>query len=302
MDGIFQEWLNANSGRAFPLAENSLRTGASGLVKIPDSLIVAAQICMTPAYAAGLFYIHSLSVSPSTITIEVGYRPESGPMRNVATIPVPVASHFENTTYAFSGAGQDSALLGSLTIGTLDETLNNVPGIVIFEPESTPFEVSCLMVSTPALEAVELYERGVLFGRFTRVLKLRAGENIRLSYVDGDTNTIRIDAIANENLINPGDCANATPLPPPIRTINGQPGIDGNFNVDGGKCIAADASPGLLTLEDLCSSSCCGCDELKALMAALKQVEAQRDQLNTLIHSAMAQQSAMLISLAAAKQ
>ena len=68
MDGIFQEWLNANSGRAFPLAENSLRTGASGLVKIPDSLIVAAQICMTPAYAAGLFYIHSLSVSPSTIT------------------------------------------------------------------------------------------------------------------------------------------------------------------------------------------------------------------------------------------
>lgn len=302
MDGTFPEWLNANSGRAFPLAENSLRTGANGLVKIPDSLIVAAQICMTPSYAGGQFYIHSLSVSPSTIVIEVGYQPVSGPVRNIAVVPVPVTSHAENTTYAFSGAGQDSSLLGSLTIGTLADTLENVPGIVLFEPESTPLEVSCLMVSSPALEAVEIYERGALFGRFTKILKLRAGENIRLSYVDGDTNTIRIDAIANENLVNPGDCANVTPLPPPIRTINGQPGIEGNFNVDGGKCIAADASPGLLTLSDLCSQSCCGCNELSTLMAALKQVEAQRDQLNLLIQSSMAQQSAMLISLAAAQQ
>jgi hypothetical protein len=78
--------------------------------------------------------------------------------------------------------------------------------------------------------------------------------------------------------------------------------VDGDFSVDGGKCITTETAAGLLKIIDLCSSSCCGCDELQALMAAIKQVEAQKDQLKGLINTVVAQQSAMIANLAAQQQ
>jgi hypothetical protein len=302
MDGIFPEWLNANSGRAYPLAENSSRKDISGNIKIPDSLIVAAQINMLPYYATGGFFIQQVSVSPSTVVISVGFQPLTGAARLISYVSVPVATHRENSTYPFVGSGQDTSVLGSITVGLLADTLESVPGIQSFSSTATPFEVSALMVSSPALEAVEVYEGGALVGRFPRVLKLRAGENIRLSRVNGDANTIRIDASPGANLTNPGDCENVVPLPPPIRTINGEPSIEGNFNIDGGKCIACDAVAGLLQIKDLCSQSCCGCSELQVLMAAQKLVEAQATQLQNQINIVVTQQAAMLTNLASQQQ
>lgn len=125
---------------------------------------------------------------------------------------------------------------------------------------------------------------------------------MRFSRVDGDANTIRIDASPGANLTDPGDCENAIPLPPPIRTINNVPPVEGNFNIDGGKCISCDASPGLLEIKDLCAQSCCGCSELSVLMAGLKMVDAQRDQLQNQINTVVVQQTAMLANLAAQQQ
>lgn len=302
MNGIFPEWLNANAGRAYPLAESSTRLDVSGQIKIPDSLIVAAQINMLPAYTVGTFFIQTLSVSPSLVTISIGYQPQTGIPRRVSSVSVSVPLHVENTAYPFVGSGQDTSVLGSITVGLLTETLERVPGIQNFDFNSAPFEVSALMVSSPALEAVELYEGRALFGRFSRVLKLRAGENMRFSRVEGDANTIRIDASPGANLVDPGDCENAVPLPPPIRTINNIPPVDGNFNIDGGKCIACDTSPGLLEIKDLCAQSCCGCSELQVLMTSLKLVDAQRDQLQNQIRIVVVQQTAMLANLAAQQQ
>lgn len=302
MNAVFPEWLNANSGRAYPLTENSSRTDVSGNIKIPNSLIVAAQINMLPSYATGAFFIQQVSVSPSVVAISVGFHPASGPDRLIATVSVPAATHKENATYPFVGSGQDTSVLGSLTIGSLSDALETVPGVQLFTPDTTPFEVSALMVSSPALEAVEIYEGGNLLGRFSSVLKLRAGENVVLSYVDGDPNTIRIDASPGANLTDPSACSNAVPLPPPIRTINGVPSVEGNFNLDGGKCISCDAIAGLIQLKDLCSQSCCGCSELQVLMTALKMVEAQAAQLQNQISTVVAQQSAMLTNLAAQQQ
>lgn len=302
MNGVFPEWLNANSGRAYPLAENSSRTDTSGLVTVPDSLIVAAQINMLPSYVAGTFFISEIVVSTATILISISFAPPGSTTRVVASISVPVAQHTSGTTYPFVGSGQDSSVLGSVTIGSLDDTLSGVPGKVTFEATSTPFEVGALMVSSPALEAVELYSSGALFGRYTSVLKLRAGENIVLSRVDDDPSTVRISARAGANLTQQSDCENAQPVPEPIRTINGIPGLNGNFDIDGGKCIDVATEPGLLKLTDLCAQSCCGCDELASLMAGLKQIEAQKAQLEMQINTVVAQQSSMLVNLAAQQQ
>lgn len=297
MNAVFPEWLNANSGRAFPLSERGSRLDTTGSIKLPDSLIVAAQINMLPSYAGGTFYIKAVQVSISTILITVGYSTGST-QRDIATITIPVRGHVENSTFSFVGNGSDSSVLGSLTIGNLDAALNSIPGGSVFEPGSTMFEVSALFVSSPALEAIEVYSGTTLFKRFDNILKLRAGENIRISLVDDDPDVIRIDAISGENLTKPDDCENAIPIPPCIRTINNQPPDEnGNFNIDGGRCISVETAPGVLTLKDLCSQSCCGCDELSELVSGLQSIEGQIAQLRSQIDSTVVQQSLMITNL-----
>jgi hypothetical protein len=297
MNPVFPEWLNANSVRSFPLSENGSRRSLPGGVVLPNSLIVAAQINMLPAYAVGVFFVRSVVATPSRVVISIGYS-EGVEQRSVASIHIPVSSHKENTTYPFVGTGQDSSILGSLTIGDITETLASVPGEIFFEKEATAFEVSALFVSSPALEAIEVYSGSVLVKRFDRVLKLRAGENIRITLVDDDPDTIRLDAIQGENLVSPDDCENAPPIPPCIRTINNQPPDEnGNFDIDGSKCIDAVTSPGLIVLKDLCSQSCCGCNELSELVAGLQGVEAQIAQLNNQMNVSVVQQSLMLSNI-----
>lgn len=297
MNAVFPDWLNANSGRAYPLSENGSRLDSTSTIKIPDSLIVAAQINMLPSYIGGTFFIRFISVSSFAIIITIGYS-ILGADRDVAKITVSPGAHKENDTYAFVGSGQDSSILGSLTIGRLDDALSTVPGGVEFSSESSSFEVSALFVSSPAIEAVEVYSGNSLVKRFSSVLKLRAGENIRLTYVDPDQNIIRIDAISGENLTEPSGCENATPLPPCIRTINGQVADEnGNFNIDGGKCIDVTASKGNIKLEDLCSKSCCGCTELEELVAGLKGVEGQISQLKFQMDATVVRQNLMITNL-----
>lgn len=297
--GIFPEWLNVNSGRAFPLAENASRMDSTGSVRLPDSLIVAAQINQTASYAAGTFFVSRLIAVPDLVSVTISFFDGEEAPRAIATISVPVELHRTNKTYAFVGEGVDEVILGSLTIGALDETLRTVPGQLSFDVSATPFEVSALFVSTPSLEAVEIYNGTTLLRRHTRVLKLRAGENIRLSYVDGDPDVIRIDAISGENLINPDTCENAVPVPAPIRTINGVPGdSNNNFNLDGSNCLNVDVAPGVITVTDLCSKSCCGCEELEELVAGLQQVEQQLLGLRQQITDTVGLQATMVATLA----
>ncbi len=297
MPSVFPEWLNANSGRSYPLMESATKLDVSGNIGLPNSLIVDARINLAASHLGGTFFVSSVHASPSVIKIGLSFE-LSGNSRLVSAIEVPVSTHVENSTYLFAGAGDDSAVIGSLTIGNLFETLNWLPGLLDFDSSSTPFETSCLFFSSPAIEAVEVYSGSSLIGRFETVLKLRAGENIRLSLVDDDPNTIRIDAIAGENLRSPDECENATPLPACIRTINGVPGDEnGNFAIDGGKCISAEVSAGLIRLRDLCSSSCCGCNEMEQLMASLKLVEAQLEQVRLALNTTTTQQTLMISNL-----
>lgn len=167
-----------------------------------------------------------------------------------------------------------------------------------FNSSATPFEVSCLFVSSPALEAIQIYNGDDLLGSFNGILKLRAGENVRLSYVEDDPDVIRIDFVDGENVQKVDECENAIPIHPPIRTINGiGPDENGNFTIDGGKCISIDTVVGLLKLIDLCSSSCCGCSELEVLMSGIKQVEDAITQIRSQINTGVLSQNEMIIKL-----
>lgn len=296
MPGIFPEWLNVNAGRAYPLGEDSSRKDTSGNVKLPDSLIVDARISVVEAYLTGQFYVSRVGAFPDSVVIVVSYLPEDDDAREIATITVKTADHVPNTAYSFSGNGDDSSVLGMLTVGNLEEALRQVPGFVEFGVADAPFEPHVLFVSLPALQSVQLYTGNNLVFTATRILKLREGENCRLSYVGDDT--IRIDLIPGENFTAPGDCENAQPLPPCIRTINGQaPDEDGNFNIDGAECIEVDTVPGTVSLIDRCAKSCCGCTELEALVSSLQSVEAQLEAAKSGSQTVINQLSKMLADL-----
>lgn len=295
---VFAEYLNANSVRAFPLSEAASRTDVLGAIKIPDSLIVAASINATPDYADGNFYVSRLGSFPGTVELTISYASSSEDSREICRVSIG-RDHVINTNYGIVGQGEDSAITGSITIGDIQETNEAISGFFSFLPEATPFEVSAIFLSLPAVRYIEIYSGRSLVGRYNSVLRIRAGQNIRIEH-EGD-DVIRIDAVGNLNLSEEDQCDTVIKLGPPIRSINGiPPDADGNFTIDGSECINIDGTSNGIQVRDTCSKSCCGCDELQSLVAGLKELQAQLGVVRGNIDSVRSTQTEMISNLVTA--
>jgi hypothetical protein len=291
----FPEWLNSNSVRAYPLAENGSRLDITGTFKIPDSLIVAATINAQPEYS-GKFFVSEVISLPDRISIGISYN-DGVDSTIVANVVILAASHTEYKNYPFVGIDQHSSVIGSLSIGSLSDTINLATGAFSFTNDATSFEVNAIFFAVPAIKYIEVECAGTVT-RFNKALKLKEGQNIRLTY-EGD-DVIRIDAIEGLNLTDPAQCTDALPVPGPIRTINGiAPDSNGNFILDPSDCLTIEAGTSKLILKDTCSKSCCGCNELEQLVTGLSSVESQLASLKTQIQSVESQQSQLIANLVA---
>ena len=307
---IFPEWLNANSLRNYPIRENASRTDVSGNFTIPNELLVSAQFNYSRDYLDGGFYISKIVVSDSSVRIFISFisSEENSVSREIGSVSI-FSESFEKFSYfSFSGQGEDFAVLGSLGIGDISSTIN--AGI----------ETNCVFASNvvalglnknspiPALKTVEVYNADdQLLYRATEILKLKEGDNIKLTYLppqagSGDPyGSIRIDAIDGQNLVSPNDCENVTEfLPPCIKKINGVgPNAEGTIFLAGSDCIDVLELPTAHTLElsDTCAESCCGCVELQALTDALEKLKEQEQTIRDLINSTQGQQSELLANI-----
>lgn len=300
---IFPEWLNANSVRSYPIRENASRSDVTGGFTIPNDLIVAAQVNCPRSYADGTFFISRLVVSASFVSIYIGYE-YGGNVTEISYIKAEKSSFSRFGYYPFVGQGSLSSILGYITVGEIDQTIQEGVGLFDFSSDATPLEVNTYFVSVPALESVEvLSSGGALIHKATQVLKLKAGENIRLSYESGTDpyGTIRIDAVNGANLVDPAQCVNnANLLPPCIRQINGvSPDSGGNLWLDESECIeiVEDRLGNAIKIVDKCAQSCCGCTELEQLTTALEALKAQEESLRELIGSTQTQQSELLANI-----
>ena len=190
--------------------------------------------------------------------------------------------------------------MGNFSIGDLSSLTKAGVGLFEFEPTETSFEPNCLFVSIPAVKAVEIYSGGSLIHVASDVLRLRAGRNIRLSYVEGDNKVIRIDAIEGENVLTTDECNNSIfEKAQCIKTINGiPPDENGDFKIYGSECISVQPGTNAVIIQDECSQSCCGCDEFNQLIAELESLKAQEILLREIISTVQTTQSDLISRMA----
>lgn len=293
---VFPEWLNANSTRAYPVQEASPRTSQDGTLTLPNSLVVDARFDAPASYVGGRFYVDSVEILPDRVSVSVGYRDSVGESTLVAVVVARTDSHATNDSYAFRGAGVHHSVIGSLSIGKIADAQAKGAGRHFFGPDSAPFEICTMHVSQPMVEYIALVEEGREVSRMSGPVALAAGENIRLTRMDDGT--VRIDAIPGEGM---DDCPQQNPLTPPVRTINGVgPDESGNLRLAGSECIQTSVSEAsTIEILDLCSSSCCGCQELATLLEGLRTVDRQVDSLREMIYRSFNEQSGMISTLTA---
>lgn len=313
---IFPEWLNSNSVRNYPIAENCNRLDKTGSYTIPNDLIVAAQVNHSRIYSNGVFFISDLFVSVPVLKISVSYQPEDlneSPIY-ISTVEIDNNNFSKFSYHSFVGQGQHSSILGSIAVGDISETIHRGLGEFSFDSKSTKLEINCRFVSIPSLQYIDIYDSNdVLIHRATDVLKLKAGQNIRITYdplvnlETGDTDQygcIKIDAVIDENIIpEPEGCETGKSFYSPcIKTINGvRPDANGHFWIEESECIGIDEykENNSIKINDLCSESCCGCVDLEFLTAGLEQLKQQEERLRELVLTTQGTQSELLANLIA---
>lgn len=292
----FNEWLDSNSERSYPISELASRTSQDGQSQLPNSLIVDARISVPSNYSTGYFFVSEAELALDQIRIKVAYTEDGLETFPITSIKIEISDHEINDSYAFVGAGVHRSITGSFSIGSLQDSLFQARGLMMFDSEATRFEASIVYVSQPSVQFLQLIQNGREISQLTGVVPILAGDNIRLTRLP--TGEIRVDAISGEGL---SACVDPNSLPDPIRTINGIPAdADGNFELVGGECLSVSThEASSLLIRDLCSSSCCGCAELAVLVAGLKAAEAQSSTLKELVYRAYAEQSSMIATLTA---
>jgi hypothetical protein len=296
---VFSEWLNANSTRNYPIQEGLGREAIQGGFVIPNNFLLAAQINIPRDYVEGTFFIQEVGSFADSSYLVIGYLDSLLEVSKVANISINHSDHSYGKYYSFVGLDEFYSVVGSIAIGDVDLLKSRGLGSFSFESSQASFEPSCLFVSVPAVKAVEVYSGSSLVHVATDVLRLKAGENIRLTYVDDSPDHIRIDAVPGENVLEPDECENSPYAEEPcIRTINGiPPDENGDFKIFGSDCIRIDPGTNSISIHDLCSVSCCGCNELEELVDGLAAVKAEEDNIRTMLSLVQSTQADMITKL-----
>jgi len=292
----FEEWLDENEDRAYPISESATRSSIDRSGSLPNSLIVDARLAAPPTYFGGDFFISMVEILADFVTVEISYQEGETPPEKVSFVRVEASSHETHNNYAFSGSGPHRSILGTLTIGDIQKAAAESRGVLLFSVGASRLEMSVVHISQPAVDHITVLQNSRIIARLTGVVGLSAGANIRLTRTE--SGNIRIDAISGENL---SACDDPGANGPPVKSINGVlPDENGDLWLSGSECISVSrGSQNSLLIRDLCSTSCCGCRELATLIDSLRELETQSVTVRDLVYRGYADQSSMIASLTA---
>lgn len=266
------QWLNSNSVRAYPLADVGTRRDSTGTIRVPDSFLLSLYFPVHAGLATQpeKFYLQSLVLAPTGITLTIGYDDGTGSPPAVATTSIAKATHREFQSYALPGINDLDDSIGHVVIGKLTDIDLLPAGLYTFLPAATPLEVDAIRPNIRGIASITVVNGSDRSGRVYGDVELVARDNMRIAVSTVDAVTqLAFSAIRGEGLNEEGACVDVV-TGEPIRFINGiPPGPDSNFKFTAEQCITIDPIPNGLKFTDTCSSPCCQCSELTALRTQL---------------------------------
>jgi hypothetical protein len=283
--------LNQNALRSYPLTDAGSGLDKSGTIKIPDDFIVELYF---PAHAGldvapDLFFIRELLIDTNGYNIGLGYNDGSttavGDGVLAAVVGVPKSSHTENQSYALAGVGDFSDCVGTIAIGSLNTISTLSPGKYYFAAAAAGVEAGVIWPMIRGISSISVINGADRSAKFYGDIEFVAGNNMRITTVSiaGQPTQIVFSAISGEGLNQTCDCTNE-PIGEPIRFINGIPPLpDGNFRMVGDGCIELLPITNGIQLNDKCSTPCCGCIELDAIVANVQRFADERITLQTFV-------------------
>jgi len=271
-DGIRSiEWYAHNEVRAYPLTVTADGVSSDGTFTLPNSAVLSLYLHLpwSRDVDPSRFFISQLVNAGGFLELTLSYKPPATAAVTVATSRIVLQASAIPAVRELSPVDGWADVAGSVTFGT-SVSLSSLPlGVFTFDFTSTQLEVDCIRPSARNLSGLLVESAEETFELATGTVNLRAGQNIRLRVQEtGNQRDIWIDAISGENLN--VDCECGDVLTNPVRTINMvQPGINGNIDLIGAKCLNIAATTGVLSLDNPCSTPCCGCEEAEALQEAI---------------------------------
>jgi hypothetical protein len=286
-DGIRSiEWYAHNEARAYPLVVSANGKSVDQTFTLPNAAILSLYLYLpwSRDVDPSRFFISQLTHVNGFIELVVSYSPPSSAAVVVAAARAPSQASDAPIIREFVPSPGWPDVAGSVTFGTRT-SLGKLPlGVFAFNFENTQLEVDCIRPSARNLSGLLVENADETFELATGVVNLRSGQNVRLRVqeVSAGVRDVWIDAIDRQSLNEDCECGDV--LTNPIRTINLiQPDNNGNFAVTGAKCLDINTAVGAMSLDNPCSTPCCGCEEAEALQEAINRFAPQ---LNTLANFA----------------
>jgi hypothetical protein len=300
-------WLNQNAQRNYPLSEEASGYDVTGTFQIPLDLIVDF---IWPVQASAdtqtdRFFIHSIALFGAGVAISVGYMQlpslDNGNQDTptiVGSVSVARDTHQRNQSYYIHGVGDFYDSVGKITIGDLDN-LDNLGGSYTFDLAGARLEPTVIRPNLRGVSAIVLVNGNDRSAPITGDIEFTTGQNIELqagtSPISG-LPQIKISARNGLALNEECECTNTAAKGEPIRSINGISAdpLTGDFKLIGDDCLKLEPSQGGLKIVDECSKSCCGCDELAAILTDLEEMNLQINTMDGLYNQLSSQiQNAM---------
>jgi hypothetical protein len=284
------EWLNANSQRKYPLAQDATATDTSGNFVLPNDFLVGLKMIIPIWADPASFTLHSVKSFATGCLITFGYYDGS------SVVPVAAASigrngHTQYKTYLLAGLGDFYDTSGHVTIGKFENLDNQPPGDWQFNLAGGRLEVDAVHPQIKGLSQTFVKNGSDLSAPIIGDIVFEAGENFRITAVTtpGDNPRIIFSAIKGDGLNEDCVCEGENAQAPCVRTINRiPPSADGNFTLLGTDCSKINPKENGLEIDDICAKPCCGCEELKPVISAQQ-----------MIHEAVATIQSLIVSLEA---
>lgn len=275
------EWLNHNSQRNYPLADDADRKDQSDTFELPRDFLVELDL---PVHAGldidpGRFYIKHLGVYPTGYSVVVGYAPsDGGDPVNVATAMIARPTHVKNQSYNLGGIGDYDDISGKLVIGRLDNIDQEPPGYWTFDFEATRLDPDAVRPMIRGVSSLICVNGNQVSKKLYGDVELVGGTNCRLVPIvaAGEDPIIRIDFLQGEGSIEECVCEGDSAQTPPIKRLNGLgPTAAGDYNIIGSQCIEITPITNGIKITNTCAPPCCSCSELERITSDMERLNTE---------------------------